>query len=498
MQSLFTVVAVALGLFQPSLVPAATQTEPARAKTPKVLLIGLDGLRSDALLKADAPNLHALIKDGCFTDRSHTGAPTVSGPGWSSVLCGVWHNKHGVKDNTFRGANYGQYPHIFTRMKEARPEIKVGSWVTWEEIEKYITPQTTDAHFYFNYKEQGDARNCDQICADIASRDFDVIFYYVSDIDETGHTHGFHPAIPQYMEAIKTADMQVGRVLSAIRTRPAYENENWLILVVPDHSGTIDGNHGRDELAHRRIFYIASGESAARGTIRDTVNQVDAVVTALAHLGIDPEPSWNLDGRVRGLKRTRGYGMNLVDNGDAEANEPTNTQDVNLGIPGWTDLGSMTSIAYGSVGGYPAADCPGPINRGRAFFAAGPVDSVMTQSIDLSEFASDIDAGLVTFNFSAWLGGYSDQRDLAQIDVTFYDENDGSLSAAELAPVTAQDRAEKFKATKEAATGFIERSTTGKVPAHTRRAEIRLQSLVGQGNADGYADNISLVLNSVK
>ena len=454
-------------------------------KRPKVLIIGLDGLRSDALLAADAPNLHALIADGCFTDQSHTGAPTVSGPGWSSVLCGVWHIKHGVKDNTFRGANYTQYPHMFARLKEVRPELKLASWVTWEEIEKYIVPSSTDIHVFYSYKDHGDEKNSLRAASDLSSADIDLGFYYVSDIDETGHNSGFHPAIPEYMAAIKTADEQVGKVLAAIRSRPTYGDENWLYILTPDHGGTIDGSHGRDVDAHRRIFYAVSGASAARGTIRDTVNQVDVMPTVLAHLGIAPRPEWNLDGRVRGLPRTRSFGQNLVDNGDAEAAAPGTAQDQNLGIPGWVDLGGMTTIAYGAMGGFPSTTCPGPAQRGRAFFAGGSTDCEITQTIDLADFASDIDRGVVTFDFSAWLGGYAEQRDVASIDIRFLDERGGALGAAALKPVNLQERLAATGAKGEAATCLIERHSKGNMPTKARVAVIRLQSLAGQGSADG-------------
>ncbi|MCC6426424.1 MAG: alkaline phosphatase family protein [Phycisphaerales bacterium] len=492
MPTLITCLAAALLPAMPQ--APARPTEPA----PKVLLIGLDGLRPDALLLADAPNLHELIRNGCFTDQSHTGAPTVSGPGWSSVLCGVWHNKHGVKDNTFRGANYTQYPHMFTRIKEVRPELKVGTWSTWQEIDMYLTPTCTDIHVFFNYKEKGDERNCEQACADIAAKPVDVAFYYVSDIDETGHNSGFHPGIPEYMAAIKLADQQVGKVLAAVRSRPTFKDENWLYIVTPDHSGTIDGNHGRDEEAHRRIFYIVSGEAAARGTIRDTVNQVDAVATLLAHMGITPKPEWNLDGRVRGLKSRKQYNTNLIDNGDAEAITPASAQDQNLGIPGWVDLAGMTAIGYDALGGFPTHASPGPKDRGKAFFAGGAVDSVMAQTIDLADFAVDIDAGMVRFDLSAWLGGFADQRDMAVVDVRFTDENGGTLGAAALTPVTTQDRLAAFGGSGDRATGFVERKTAGAVPPRARIAEVRVQSLAGQGSADGYSDNISLVLHKGK
>ena len=95
----------ALALLLPLLLvtPAAVA---APAKTPKVLVIGLDGARYDKLLSADTPNIKALLNRGFGARSALYGsgmAQTSSGPGWSTILTGVWPDKHKVKDNSFSG-----------------------------------------------------------------------------------------------------------------------------------------------------------------------------------------------------------------------------------------------------------------------------------------------------------------------------------------------------------------------------------------------------------
>jgi hypothetical protein len=74
----------------------------------KVLLIGIDGCRTDALLAAHAPHLQRLGKTGALSlsndvlgDRKG-GADSVTLPGWASMLTGVWADKHGVRNNGHR------------------------------------------------------------------------------------------------------------------------------------------------------------------------------------------------------------------------------------------------------------------------------------------------------------------------------------------------------------------------------------------------------------
>ncbi len=110
----------------------------------RVLVIGIDGVRPDALQIADTPAIDELISVGAFTNNTkilgdrYRDNETISGPGWSSFLTGVWADKHGVNDNTFRGENYDEYPHFFAYLKRAFPKAVTGSFVDWEPIDTFI------------------------------------------------------------------------------------------------------------------------------------------------------------------------------------------------------------------------------------------------------------------------------------------------------------------------------------------------------------------------
>ncbi len=80
------------------------------AQNGKVLLIGIDGCRADAILLANTPNIKGLLPHATYSFDALTHYPTWSGPGWSSMLTGVWEDKHGVLDNTFAGSHYDLYP----------------------------------------------------------------------------------------------------------------------------------------------------------------------------------------------------------------------------------------------------------------------------------------------------------------------------------------------------------------------------------------------------
>ena len=284
-------------------------------KVKKVLFIGLDGTRFDAIEKAKTPNLHALMKDGIFSGEClilgerYQKSDTVSGPGWSSILTGVWADKHGVHDNSFLGSHYKEFPHFFARLKEVRPEARTASYVTWEPIHKLIVSAADESKNY-EQKEHAtaDYDRYDHEATAAAVKELkegnpDVLFLYVGQIDVAGHTNGFHPTVPQYIEAIERGDELVGKLLAAVKARPTYDQEDWLVIVTSDHGGKGTGHGGGHKTPEiLNSFLIVSGPSAQRGKFDKQVYLPDAPVTALAHLGVKAKEEWKLDGKVVGLK----------------------------------------------------------------------------------------------------------------------------------------------------------------------------------------------------
>ncbi len=290
----------------------ASAAEPAK----KVLYIGIDGTRFDAIEKAATPQLDALMASGVHSptclilgDRYQKN-DTISGPGWSSILTGVWADKHGVHDNSFKGRKYEDFPHFFARLKEVRPDTKTASFVTWKPIAEFIT-SAADVTEQFEENPKGSVEEYDRYdnaataAAEkhLAEANPDAVFLYLGQVDVAGHTHGFHPSVPEYIAAIERADKLVGRAVAAVKARKTYADEDWLIVVTSDHGGQGKGHgsgHKTPEILNS--FLIISGNAAQRGTFDQQVYLVDAPVTVLAHLGVRPKDEWKLDGRAVGLK----------------------------------------------------------------------------------------------------------------------------------------------------------------------------------------------------
>src|SRR5687768_9170138 len=89
----------------------------------KVLIIGIDGVRSDALVQANTPYMDAVLGNSLHSLSSwHTGI-TYSGPSWSTILTGVQWNKHLVTENSFSTKDFVSYPPFPTLAKQIKPSL---------------------------------------------------------------------------------------------------------------------------------------------------------------------------------------------------------------------------------------------------------------------------------------------------------------------------------------------------------------------------------------
>ncbi|MGW1848563.1 alkaline phosphatase family protein [Streptomyces sp. NPDC001966] len=296
-----TVAAVALPLAtttaraQGSTAPAAAPYAglPSGTKQAKTLVIGIDGATFDAFSRADVPHIRQLMAKG-LTARSNLYAapmaPTVSGAGWSSVATGVWPDKHNVKDNDFTAPDYGRYPDYATRLETADPATSTLVVGTWSPIPRTVFGARTDLRIAGGNDEGTTAKAADYL----AHGNPDSTFVHLDEVDGAGHSTG--SASDAYLKALSTADGRIGRLLDAVASRPAYAQEDWLVVLTADHGHTPTGGHGGNTPLERGTFVIAQGKGIRPGSVRDDVKITDIAPTVLRHEGIATDPAWNLDG----------------------------------------------------------------------------------------------------------------------------------------------------------------------------------------------------------
>ncbi len=192
---------------------------------------------------------------------------------------------------------------------------------------------------------------------------------------------------------------------------------------------------------------------------------------------------------------TVSLGTNLIVNGNAEQGTcPGNTITVAPTIPGWSRTGDVTTIQYGASGGDVGPGSAGPTDRGNCYFWGGPnlgntdnTNETMSQSIDVSTLAQNIDSAALTYQLSAWLGGFVSQDDHAALSIQFLNASKSAVGTASVGPVLAKDRQD--------ASELLQQTATGAVPAGTRSITVTVTfTKTDAGDNDGLADDLSLIL----
>jgi arylsulfatase A-like enzyme len=95
------------------------------------------------------------------------------------------------------------------------------------------------------------------------------------------------------VNAISHVDSHVGELVRAMRARPNFAEEDWLVLITTDHGGRGNG-HGGDSEAERNIWLIAHGKALPREKLMNEPTPQTALVPMIyQHLGITPKAEWN-------------------------------------------------------------------------------------------------------------------------------------------------------------------------------------------------------------
>lgn len=185
------------------------------------------------------------------------------------------------------------------------------------------------------------------------------------------------------------------------------------------------------------------------------------------------------------------YDRQLVYNGAAELDPGTADPKKAQPATGWHRVANFAPVLvlrYGAKGGFPRPDSPGASDGHNFFWGGYTARASASQDIDLSQASADIDAHIVHFKLSAWLGGRENTADHSTVSVTCLDRDGQTLGSAYVGPVTNADRG--------GVTSFQYRETSRVIPAGARTARISILMVRYEGDSnDGYLDGISYVLH---
>lgn len=283
------------------------------AQKKKAVFIIIDGVSKDVIEKLVTPNLHEIAKEGALMSAYQGGelgeynqTPTISAPGYTNVLTGVWFNKHNVPDNDIKAPNY-HYPTIFRFFKSQYPEKKIGIFSSWEDnrtklvgdglqqtgnikVDYKFDGLELDTIKYPHDKARQFMAKIDQAVTDEAARCIrenapDLSWVYLEYTDDMGHAFGDSK---QYDDAVMAADRRIGEIWTAVKQREKQFREDWVIIVTTDHGRDPKTGRGHGGQSDReRASWIATNAKPLNVYAqKGKASVVDILPTLAKHLGV--------------------------------------------------------------------------------------------------------------------------------------------------------------------------------------------------------------------
>ena len=288
--------------------PAAAQRSGAR----KAVFIILDGIPADVIERVETPALDAIAAAGGYARAwvggelgGPTQTPTISAPGYMSLITGTWANKHNVWNNSRQNPNYA-YWNLFRIVETVEPARRTALFSTWTDNRTVLIgigkPQA--GTFQLDHVADGyeldtiayphdrrsqyiraiDARVTDEAAAHIAGAGPDLSWVYLQYTDDAAHANGDSEASDA---AVREADAHVGRIWAAVQRRQAL-GEQWMIVVTTDHgrdAATGKGHGGQSERERRTWIMTNQPELTERFT-SGAAAVVDIAPSILQFMGV--------------------------------------------------------------------------------------------------------------------------------------------------------------------------------------------------------------------
>ncbi len=309
-----TIIPVLLGL---TLILSCRLPGGTTAQVPrKAVFILLDGIPADVIEQAATPALDEIAKAGGYT-RAYVGGelggrtetPTISAPGYMSLLTATWTNKHNVRGNSNQQPNYA-YWNIFRIVESVDASRKTALFSTWLDNRTVLVGEGRPGagDFRLDHTADGferdtvafphdaasryiqaiDERVATDAAAYIAAQGPDLSWVYLQHTDDVAHANGDSDA---FVTAVQHADALVGRIWTAVQQRQAL-GEDWMVVVTTDHGrdARTGKGHGGQSTRERTTWIVTNQSGLNARFTGGTSAIVDIAPSLLQHLRI-PVPT---------------------------------------------------------------------------------------------------------------------------------------------------------------------------------------------------------------
>jgi hypothetical protein len=212
-------------------------------KTPKILFLVVDGARGEAVRQAQAPHFLEMAEHAIYSWNSISDTLYQDATAWADLLTGVRKEKHGVVKSDFSNNRLGQYPVFFKYIKARMPAFRVAAYSSTDTLGKMLITDT-DVNSTFG---GNDDATLQAILDELKIDTVGLVFGQFGQVAAAGKEYGYDASVPEYKAAILRVDDYIGRILTALRQRNNFQQEDWLVVVTSGNGGPYTLNPSDDD-----------------------------------------------------------------------------------------------------------------------------------------------------------------------------------------------------------------------------------------------------------
>lgn len=245
----------------------------------KVILILIDGMRSDAVARCSHPFIRPFTDESIHISRARTVMPSVTLPCHFSLFHSAPPERHGILTNTYTPP---ARPLSGLTEQLKLHQARTAFFYNWEPLRDLAAPGSLDYSLCMAMRSHpsSDLRLC-QAAIDYAQEQSpDFIFLYLGETDEVGHQHGW--MTEAYLTALHAAWQGIEKVAAALQG-------SYHLIVTADHGGH-ERTHGTDSDEDMLIpLWLPRGFGAVA---RDPASILDIAPTITRIMGHAPAADW--------------------------------------------------------------------------------------------------------------------------------------------------------------------------------------------------------------
>lgn len=258
------------------------------------IVIGIDGMSPDGILKAKTPMLDSMIANGAATLHARCVLPSSSSSNWASMLMGADTEQHGITSNAWKKNDHilppviqtksGNFPSIFTLFKDQDPQSNVGAIYDWDDFGRLF--EKNEVGFDINGNHENETTKAAINYIENNAPKF--TFIHLDHVDHAGHSMGH--GSKEYYNSVEKADSLIGEIIAATKRKGIFNKT--MFIVTADHGGLGYG-HGGESLAEVEIPFIMYGACIKKGyNIQETVYQYDNAPTVAYAFNLKTPQAW--------------------------------------------------------------------------------------------------------------------------------------------------------------------------------------------------------------